>query len=263
MSMDKLSLVAGALALKPAEREVVEYLLQYGGSKAAEMRSFLHLDKTQYYRALESLQDSGIITVFGERRSQVVELVEMAVLQEALAKKKREIEMAQNSLATLADQAKQMVNSSYFSRNIEVISGKDAYLRSMKSVLAGGGPVLRDITPDSAVLYKMAGGKKEYEGIVSQIKRLRKSKKIAIQILFDNSAKIIDGLSKTNRDDMKEARMFQGDLHLNCYLNICGSKTLFYSQNKVGCWGLVIKDEIISKMLAALFDAMWGMSDLI
>lgn len=252
--------VTKTFGLSQTESEVFEHLLQYGSIKAVELRKNLHLDRAPFYRTLSNLEAKNLVIITGSLRKQIIDLQEIGSIGALLQLKKKEIEEAQKSLATLQVNMKELRDNRYHKDNVEIFSGSDAYLLSMQSILNGGGKILRDITPDSAMLYSMAGSKEKYESIVSKIKSERLKKNIAIQILFDNQAKNIDGLSATNPKTLKESRQFEGNLKLDCYLNICGSRSLFYTKDASGSWGIIIKDPLIANLLNSLFDVIWQLS---
>lgn len=260
--MEKVDIneIKKALELSPVEGEIFAFILDYGRIKSVEIRKSLHLDRAQFYRALSLLESKGLVIIGGTARKQVVELEDIDNIGRVLHEKKSQIENAEKSLTDILTNLKNTRDDRYQRGNVEIISGKDAYLRSMQSVLKGGGKILRDITPDSKTLYKMAGSEQEYKKIVSKIKKERISKKIAIKILFDNQARVIDKHSENSQKDLKEVRMLDRNLKLDCYLNTCGTKTLFYTKDVDGSWGIIIKDELITKLLNSLFDVLWEQS---
>lgn len=259
MELNIHSLV-NSFRLSQSESEIFEYLLQYGAIKAVELRKILHLDRAPFYRTLSMLEAKNLLVVSGSLRQQVVELQSLDSIKLSLDQKKQELESAQKSLSSLAVNMKELRDKRYHKENVEIYSGENAYLESMQSILKGGGKILRDITPDSSTLYSMAGSKSKYESIVSMIKAERLKKRIAIQILFDNQAKNIDKLSVTNPATLKESRKYDGNLKLDCYLNTCGSRSLFYTKDSAGSWGIVIKDPLIANLLNSLFDVVWSLS---
>lgn len=252
--------ITTTFGLSQSEAEIFEHLLQYGSIKAVDLRKNLHLDRAPYYRTLSVLESKNLITISGPLRQQKVQLQEIQAIQQTLQTKKSEIKLAEQSLASFQANVKELRDARYRRDNVEVFSGDNAYLKSMQAIVRGGGKLLRDITPDSGLLYKMAGSQTIYESIVKQIKAERLKKKITIQILFDNQAKIIDSHSATSPDDLKESRQFGGNLKLDCYLNTCGSKSLFYTKDASGSWGIVIKDPLITNLLNSLFDVIWNLS---
>lgn len=252
--------ITKTFGLSQPESEVFEYLLQYGSIKAVDLRKNLHLDRAPFYRTLTILESKDLVIISGNLRKQVIVLQDITSIQSALRLKKEEIDLAEKSLANLSVSMRELRDNRYHKDNVEIFSGDDAYLQSMKAILSGGGKILRDITPDSAMLYGMAGSREKYESIVTKIKAERLKKNIAIKILFDNQAREIDGLSATNPSTLKESRQFEGNLKLDCYLNICGSRSLFYTKDASGSWGIIIKDPLIANLLNSLFDVIWQLS---
>ena len=248
------------LGLSGGESEIFEHLLEYGEIKAVDLRKVLHLDRAPFYRTLSLLENKNLITIKGSLRKQVVSLQQIDSIKSIFTQKKLELESAEKSLLSFQANMKELRDKRYHENNVEIYSGDDAYLESMKSVMRGGGNLLRDITPDSGTLYKMAGTKEKYEKIVKHIKAERLTKKIAIKILFDNKAKNIDIHSATNPKTLKETRVFGGNLKLDCYLNTCGSRSLFYTKDQSGSWGIVLKDSLIATLLNSLFDVIWNLS---
>ncbi len=252
--------IISTLGLAGGESEIFEHLLEYGEIKAVELRKNLRLDRAPFYRSLSLLESKNLITVKGSLRKQVVSLQQIESIKSILTQKKLELETAEKSLLSFQANMKDLRDKRYHQDNVEIYSGENAYLESMKSVLSGGGKLLRDITPDSGTLYQMAGSKDKYESIVKVIKAERLKKQIAIQILFDNQAKDIDIYSATNPKTLKETRIFGGNLKLDCYLNTCGSRSLFYTKDQSGSWGIVLKDPLIATLLNSLFDVIWNLS---
>lgn len=262
MELNIHSLV-NSFRLSQSESEIFEYLLQYGAIKAVELRKILHLDRAPFYRTLSMLEAKNLLVVSGSLRQQVVELQSLDSIKLSLDQKKQELESAQKSLSSLAVNMKELRDKRYHKENVEIYSGENAYLESMQSILKGGGKLLRDITPDSGILYTMAGSQANYESVVKKIISERLKKKIAIQILIDNQAKILDQYAYTNPKTLKESRIFDGNLKLDCYLNTCGSRSLFYTKDSKGSWGILIKDPLITNLLNSLFDILWNQSKLI
>lgn len=262
-TISDISKLIQALDLNNTEGEIYQYLISYGDIRTVDLRKALRFDRSPFYRAISSLEERDLVVVEGSKRLQHVRPQKISTIKSYLQKKSEDIKSAEKSLSTLATSIQQYRDDRYHNKNVEIFSGSDAYLHSMQSVLAGGGKLLRDITPDSTTLYDMAGSKDKYEQIVRVIKELRLKNTIAIQILFDNQAKDIDELSATNPKALKESRIFGGNLHLNCYLNTCGSRSLFYTKDATGSWGIVIKDELITKLLNSLFDILWSQSNKI
>lgn len=252
--------ITSTFGLTNSESEVFEYLLEYGDIKAVDLRKNLHIDRAPFYRTLAELESKNLIVISGTLRKQIVRLQNIDSISQVIASKKTELESAEKSLKSFQANMKELRDTRYHKDNVEIFSGTDAYMQSMRAVLLGGGKILRDITPDSGTLYKMAGSKESYEKVVKSIKAERLRKKIAIQILFDNQAKDIDEHSATNRQTLKETRVFGGNLKLDCYLNTCGSRSLFYTKDATGSWGIIIKDPLIANLLNSLFDVIWQLS---
>lgn len=260
MTSNDIAGLTKAFNLTPLSGEIFRYLIEYGDSKAVQIRKSLKCERTPFYRAIAALESSGFVSVSGARRSQSLVLNDLNSIKSLLDAKKKSITDAESSLNQLTSSLKAIRDSRYYDKNVEIISGQDSYLRSMQALISGGGKVLRDITPDSETLYSMAGSREKYESIVKIIKSERLRRKIKIEILFDNQAKNIDSFSATSKLDLKESRVFDGNLKLDCYLNTCGNKTLFYTKDVKGSWGLIITDEFITKLLNSLFDVIWSQS---
>lgn len=259
MSSDLHALIK-SLDLSQIEGEIFEHLLEFGYIKAVDLRKVLHIERTPFYRTLSLLEEKNLITISGDLRKQVIHINEFSEINQVLEDKRKQMTIAQQSLANLKANMRQLRDNRYRNDNVEVISGPDAYLNAMQSLIRGGGKILRDITPDSATLYQIAGSKEKYERIVSEIKSERLKLNISIRILFDNQAKVIDDLSMTNPITLKESRVLNSNLHLGCYLNTCGSKTLFYTKDVDSSWGIIIKDELITNLMNSLFDVLWNQS---
>lgn len=255
-----LHALTNTFGLSQPESEVFEHLLQYGSIKAVELRKILHLDRTPFYRALSSLETKNLILIKGDLRKQTVALQSTISIEHSLEQKSRELSAAKESLANLAANMQEIRDSRYHRDNVEIYSGPNAYLDSMLSLLKGGGKLLRDITPDSATLYRMAGDQAKYQSIIKTFKAERLRKNISIRILFDNRAKDIDALSAADPQTLKESRRYDGNLKLDCYLNTCGSRSLFYTKDATGSWGIIIKDPLIANLLNSLFDVVWKLS---
>lgn len=257
-SMNDIHAVTTIFGLNKTEAEIFEYLLQYGSVKAVELRQLLHLDRAPFYRAVNDLVLKDLIVVEGTLRNQVVSLQDMDSIKTKVAAKKQQVSDAEKSLTTLQASMRDLRDNRFHRENVEIFSGTDAYLRSMMALIVGEGKILRDITPDSATLYDMAGSEKKYRDIVRQVKAARLEKGISIKILFDNQAKNIDEQSASSKKDLKESRIFHGNLNLQCYLNTCGSRSLFYTKDKNGSWGILLKDKLITNLLESLFDVLWN-----
>lgn len=255
-----LHAIVSTLGLSGSESEIFEHLLEYGDIKAVELRKNLHLDRAPFYRSLSILESKNLIVVTGTLRKQIVSLQNLDSLTAMLSQKKSELELAQKSLSTFKASMEELRDNRYHQDNVEIFSGKNAFVDSMFSVLKGGGKIFRDITPDSATIYEMAGGKDKYLDFFKTFKPLRVKQKIQIKILFDNKAKTIDELSATNATDLKESRKYDGNLKLDCYLNTCGSRSLFYTKDQSGYWGIVLKDPLITNLLNSMFDVIWNQS---
>lgn len=255
-----LHAITVTFGLSLSESEVFEYLLQYGSVKAVDLRKNLHLDRAPCYRTLSDLESKNLVVIKGSLRKQIVDLQDIISIKDALNIKKKEIEQAQVSLSALQANMKELRDNRYHKDNVEIFSGSEAYLESMLCVIKGGGKIFRDITPDSRFVYEMAGGEAKYRKIIREFKAQRIKLNIAIRILFDNQAKNIDELSATNPVDLKESRVFGGNLKLDCYLNTCGSRSLFYTKDASGTWGIVLKDPLIANLLNSLFDVIWNLS---
>lgn len=246
--------------LSQTESEVFEHLLEYGGIKAVELRKYLHIERAPFYRSLSLLESKNLIQVKGSLRKQVVSLQDIDSISQTLAQKKSALDSAHKSLLSFQANMKELRDSRYHRDNIEVFSGENAFIDSMFSVLKGGGKIFRDITPDSLTIYHMAGGEAKYRQFIGEFKPKRIKQNVKIKILFDNRAKNIDELSMPNPEDLKESRIFGGNLKLDCYLNTCGSRSLFYTKDQSGYWGIVLKDPLITNLLNSLFDVIWNLS---
>lgn len=255
-----LHAVISTLGLSGSESEIFEYLLEYGGIRAVDLRKNLHLDRAPFYRALSILEGKNLIVVQGSLRKQIVLLQNIDSITAIITQKKLEIDVAEKSLKSFEANMKDLRDNRYHHDNIEIYSGENAFINSMYSVLKGGGKVFRDITPESDTIYEMAGGRDKYMVFFKKFKPYRVKHKVTIKILFDKNAKIIDQISMTNKSDLKETRVFGGSLKLDCYLNICGSRSLFYTKDQSGYWGIVLKDPLIANLLSSLFDILWNLS---
>lgn len=261
--MTKISLLAKTLGLNSVENEIFEYLLEYQSGMASDVRKVLRLDRTIFYRCLSSLENKGIVTISGKLRRQNIEMRDIEVLKKILHEKQEDIAQASKSLNTIQKQIKELRDIRYQKDNIRVFSGKRAFMQAMNETLLGGGKIYRDLTPDSASVYQLAGGKQAYLEFIHDFKSRRIQKNIYIRILLDSNAKNIDELDHTNIVDLKEVRQFGSNLKLDCFLNTCGDRTLFYTKDKNGSWGLVIKDEFIAKLLNTLFDLIWSQAKVV
>lgn len=255
-----LHAIIQTLGLMGTESEIFEHVLEYGEIKAVELRKNLRLDRAPFYRALSILESKNLILVKGSLRKQQVSLQNINSITAILAQKKIELESAEKSLLTFQANMKDLRDKRYHQDNVEIFSGESAFVDSMYSVLKGGGKIFRDITPDSNTIYEMAGGKDLYMDFLKKYKQIRIKQKINIQILFDKQAKQIDQITKTNINDLKESRIYGGILKLDCYLNTCGSRSLFYTKDQSGYWGIVVKDQLITNLLNSLFDVIWNLS---
>ena len=256
--MSDAKLLANTLNLTIIESEIFEYLLDYQSSRASEVRKILRLDRTAFYRSITSLENKGIIKISGKLREQKIEIRDIQGLKTILDNKQKDIAQAKSSLDVIQSKMKQLRDARYKQDNIKIFSGKSAFIQAMNETILGGGKVYRDLTPDSEEVYQLAGGKKEYFNFILDFKKRRVERGIQIRILLDKKAKSLDDLDYTNRLDLKEVRQFGGDLKLDCFMNTCGDRTLFYTKDKNGSWGLVIKDELITKLLNTLFDYIWS-----
>lgn len=252
--------IISTLGLTGSEAEIFEHLLEYGEIKAVELRKNLRLDRAPFYRALSLLEDKNLILVQGSLRKQLVSLQNISSITSILTKKRLELDSAEKSLLSFQANMKELRDKRYHRDNVEIFSGEKAFENSMFSVLKGGGKIFRDITPDSETIYQMAGGQVKYMNFFREFKPARVRQQVKIQILFDNHAKHIDEISMTNPKDLKESRKYDGNLKLDCYLNTCGSRSLFYTKDQSGYWGIVLKDPLITNLLNSLFDVIWNLS---
>ncbi len=252
--------IISTLGLTGGESEIFEHLLEYGEIKAVELRKNLRLDRAPFYRSITLLESKNLVTVRGNLRKQVVSLQQIDSIKSILTQKKMELETAEKSLLSFQANMKDLRDKRYHQDNVEIYSGEEAFSDSMYSVLKGGGKIFRDITPDSETIYQMAGGKDKYMVFFKKYKPFRVKNNVKIQILFDKNAKNIDQISMTNKQDLKESRIYGGSLKLDCYLNICGSRSLFYTKDQSGYWGIVLKDPFIANLLNSLFDVIWNLS---
>jgi sugar-specific transcriptional regulator TrmB len=258
--MLELHAVAKAFDLTRTESEIVEFLLQYGSVKSAELRQILHVDRTPFYRALNNLVIKDLVVVTGPLRKQSVELQDLKAISTRLSTKKQELAAAEQSLVKFQASMRELRDKRYHQDNVEIFSGQGSYLRSMNAILSGGGKILRDLTPGHTTLYKLAGSEQEYREIVKEIKAKRIRLGISIRTLMDNQAQKNEKIISPQTFELKEYRFFPGNLHMQCYLNTCGSRTLFYTSDVTGSWGILLKDQLIAKLASSLFDALWAQS---
>lgn len=261
--MTASTLLAKTLGLNAPENEIFEYLLEYQSSMASDVRKVLHLDRTVFYRSLSTLENKGIVTITGKLRRQKIDIKDIAAIKKILHDKQDELTQASKSLDTIQMQIKELRDKRYKQENIHVFSGKRAFMQAMDETLLGGGKIYRDLTPDSSAVYQLAGGKKAYLDFIHDFKNRRIKKNVKIRILLDSNAKYLDELDYTTKADLKEVRQFGSNLRLDCFLNTCGDRTLFYTKDKNGSWGLVIKDELITKLLNTLFDLLWSQANVL
>jgi len=241
------------------EAEIYLHLLKTGRFSGAETYKQLNMDKSSFYRSIKNLAKIKLVRIEGERRNQKFYPASVSKLKEIQKEKIEEIKSIENNLDNLMKELEDYSSRSFMKNNIQIFEGENAYFEFMEQKLKGNVKLIRDITISKKSLYSFAGSKKKYDEYVSSFIKKRVEKGIKINMLLDKTIKSGKWMRSFPKD-LKEVRQFKGKLNVDCFLNVFGDKIGFMTEKAGKFWGIIIKDKLISDLLAKMFDGLWEQS---
>ncbi len=250
------------LGLTKNESDIYLHLLKKGQYSGASAYKELNLDKSSFYRSLNRLQAMNLVRIEGEKRNQKFFVEPVAQLVKIQQQKLSELEAAGQSLTNLAKELEAYASKSFLKNNIQIFEGANAYYEFMEQKLIGKIDIVRDITVGQSNLNSFAGSQAKYDKYVKDYIKRRVAKGIKIRMLVDDSIKP-SKLQISNAKDLKEGRHYNGKLNIDCFLNVFGDRTGFMTEKAGKFWGIIIKDNLIAGLMAAMFDAIWQQSEII
>jgi sugar-specific transcriptional regulator TrmB len=248
------------LGLTQNESQIYTHLLKTNKYAGSEAYKELNLDKSSFYRSLKRLEEMGLVMVEGEKRNQKYFPVGVSALQKIYKQKTKQLAEVGENLTNLAREIEAYSSKNFLKNNIEVYEGEQAYYDFMEQKLKGKVELIRDITVPAKNLYSIAGSKKAYDDYIADYIRRRVAKGTKIRMLLDSTVKPTN-LQIPNPQDLKEVRQYKGKLNSDCFLNVFGDRTGFFTEKAGKFWGVIIKDNLIASLTASMFDVVWDNSE--
>jgi sugar-specific transcriptional regulator TrmB len=245
------------------EIDIYTYMLQSGTVFGTEVYKKLSMDKSSFYRALNTLKKKELVYSHGETRNQKFKARDPSKLLTLQREKEQEIQEAGKNIHSFIKEIDRYTKENFKSNNIKIYEGDNAYFLFMEEILRGKVSIMRDFSLGGKNTYKYAGSKEKYYDFLNNYfipKRIEKG--IHIKILYDKTV-LPDDFDISNPKTLKECRQCDEKLNLECFLNTFGDRSGFISEKAGKFWAIIIKDRMITNLLNSMFDIIWNKSKII
>jgi sugar-specific transcriptional regulator TrmB len=249
------------IGLAQNEITVYLYLLANGESSGTKIYKETLLDKSATYKALAQLESKELVIKNGDARNQAYRVTSKEKLNELFEKRKAEIDTNQQSLLQVFENIEKQSTDYYQRENVQIFSGIDAQVNYQKELIKGDVTVIRSLE-SSVTAIKNTGSLKKLDELYNWFIKARVDKGIAMRVLkTPEKDSLIYQFS--NATLLKECREYGQKMELPASMTIFGNRVGFHTLKNGKYWAIIITDELISRLLANIFDEMWRQSTIV
>lgn len=247
------------LGLTPNEAAIYTYLIRGGIRDGVEVYRDCQIDKSSCYRSLKDLIQKGLVYSIGETRNQKFGAYPTNSLKEFQVKKQKEIEQVGEQIEIFTKDLESYIKDNYQSQRITLFAGKDGYINWMNSRLSDKVDIIRESLSHDYGIDGYAGEKNYYIQMPSYVER-RVAKKIVMRTLA-NGGEQLDYIDRTRKDILKEVRRLHVTIEKPAGFSTWGDNLGLITRDKGGFLGIVVKDQLLTKMMNGMFDFMWSTAE--
>lgn len=241
------------------EEKVYVGIYQHPLLTGAAMARKLHRDKSSTYKAIESLQEKGLVLVSDGKNGWVYEAVAAETLRNLYTNQKLQLEQDNQKL----EQFIGSLNTSESNRDISMVmeKGFEKFKQRMTESLGCQEKLIRERWG-----YHPFTVKPEYVAFVTEYAHLRINRGIFLRELdmdLEQIHGVYKGFLKDSKKSLKEVRSQAGEMADKNFMRIWDNTINILSFEGDGDFVVVtIKDQYLSSMMKNLYDFVWERSEV-
>lgn len=234
------------------EAEIFLYLVKHGETPGPEIYSELKLDKSSFYRSVNSMTHKGIVYVIGEERNRKFGANSVDQLEKIVEEEERKVIQAKKALSRLPKLMQEYAGSRYQRKNITVINDTNTYNKYLYDRLKCKSKLIRDLSGQqtASVYYK------NYDEVMADFINKRAKAGIFVRQLT-RADELGERWDKTSVAMNKEVRVLPASFEHRAVFAAWDDTSVFFSKDRGNLIGVAIKDELITELVCAMFDFIW------
>ncbi len=241
------------------EEKVYVGIYQNPLSTGAAIARKLHMDKSSAYKAVDGLQDKGLVLVSDGKNGWVYEAVAAQTLRDLYTNQKLQLEQDNQKLEQFIGRLQTGENNRQISLVVE--KGFGVFKRRMTESLDCKEKLIRERWG-----YHPFTVRPEYVAFVTEYAHLRINRGIFLQELdmeLEQIHSVYKGFLKDSKKSLKEVRSQAGEMADKNFLRIWDNTINILSFDGNGDFVVVtIKDQYLSSMMKNLYDFVWERSEV-
>jgi diketogulonate reductase-like aldo/keto reductase/sugar-specific transcriptional regulator TrmB len=252
------------IGLTENESEVYLGFLKYGENMTSTISKNLDIDKSSCYRAVERLEQKGLLTKKPKKRGTTYKATHPNNLRDLIKHKKADLEKSSKDLNTYITK---LLKSSTHSREskVEILRGYEGLTYAISDGLNTKEKIMREIWRQNIPIVQS----KKYKKFIVEHAIKRINKKIFIKSLsnikgirtYGSLTVKNEGLMRTSKSILKDLRILPHEFENQNMIRIYDDTAyIFSSSKKEELIILKIKDKIAVGMLKDLFDYIFERS---
>ncbi len=240
------------LGLTRNEVTIYKYLLRKGISTGAQIWAENSLDKSSAYRAIGQLQEKRLIYAIGETRNQKFSAYPVEALKGLHQKVASKLDQVSKDIDSFIENINEYAKDNYKSSRIQLYEGPEGAKLFYKERLKGHVDMIRQF----GIWEERKDMLKDYGQFMEGFVKERNERKIPIKILFDASQNPIH-FGSTDEKNLKEVRKLDHKMNLSAMMAVHGDSVSISTKEDGSFLGLVIRDRLVSDLMAQMFEYMW------
>lgn len=243
------------IGLTKIEASIYLLLLQHDSLNGNEISESLSVNRTQVYRALNTLLEKELINSSFEKYNCqyfVSDINKLANYSEKIKNKSLEND---KQVREFINKIPFMSNDSFLKSKVKVYRGEDSIMQIYTDRNTTTVPIVREISNNE--VFPLIP-----DDFFDMQIEIRKENNIFLKQLVDVTDDDIK-YHRTKRDLFKEVRKIPSDMKFDAGINIFGNKVSFHNNDINNPFSLIIEDLCISKVMENLFEFIWERSEQI
>jgi len=248
------------LGLTPNEIEAYLGFLRYGKKTAAELARFVQMDKSSTYRAVESLEDLGLLMRHPQKRGTTYIASNPEHLKQLYKSKLAEVKSQGKVLSTFINELQKEHHTSKRSTFIRVERGIKAWETRMDEALSSKEKLIRE---QFRTDHRFFEDREHVRFVINHAKRRARNDVRLMQLEYFEDPKwgIFEDVMYQHKLYKKEVRIIPEEIDENTSFRIWDDTMNIVSFDDNDEFIVVtIKDKFISRLFKKMYDFIWRRS---
>lgn len=239
-----------SLGLNEAEGEIYDLLIQKGEKTVKDLTKLTDITRTNIYNVLTGLEELGLIEQIKKQKKTLFRPIHPNKLEGLLENEEKELKKAKLELSANLPAIVSDYNLAVGKPGVRYFEGKEGLSQVMADSLLAKTEIYSYVDVEAVQKYI----KKENEQYVRKRMKLAKKKKILVSDSVFNR-KYFKQLGEKATDAKYLDYQMPG---FNAAMQIYDNKVSYITLQPEKMIGIIIEDELISKMQRALFEYTWS-----